>query len=68
MTHKESRNLIAEYERNGFRVEKGGRHWKVFDGPRLVTVFSNSKCNGRADQNSKATLRRLVRQRQTVTA
>jgi hypothetical protein len=68
MTQKDQRNLIAEYQHHGFQVVMGGRHWKVYDGPRLVMVFSGSQCGGRADHNAKATLRRVIRHRHAVAA
>jgi hypothetical protein len=68
VSQKEAKDLIAEYERHGFRVEKT-RHWKVYSPEgHLVTVFSGSQCGGRGSQNAKAALRRLVRQHQAVAA
>jgi hypothetical protein len=67
MTQKETREIVAEYERHGFRIEKN-KHIKVYDGPRLVTVLSGSRCGGWGSQNAKVSLKLLVRQRQAVAA
>ena len=68
MINKDVRDILAEYKSHGFRVERGSRHHKVFDGPRLVTVLSGSKCGGRAEANARAALRRAIRQRQAQAA
>jgi hypothetical protein len=66
--NKDLLNILAEYTSHGFRVERGGRHHKIFDGQRLVTVLSGSKCGGRAERNAHAALRRALRQRQVQAA
>jgi hypothetical protein len=62
MSKKEVREIAAEYVRYGYRIEHT-RHWKVYDGPRLVAVLPSSPCRSRADANARAQLRRVVRQR-----
>src|SRR6266851_4459413 len=46
---KDIRDILAEYTSHGFRSERGGRHHKIFGGPRLVTVISGTQCRGRAE-------------------
>jgi hypothetical protein len=59
---KDTKAIVAEYERHGFRVVKAA-HVKVYDGSRLVAVLSGSHCEGRGDRNARAALRRAIRQR-----
>ena len=41
--HKEVKTILKAAERAGGRIAKSGSgHWKVYDGPRLVTVISSS--------------------------
>ncbi len=67
MTAKEARQMVAEYERHGYTAIEAD-HWKIYDGPRLVTTLSKSKCRGRADQNARMALKRAIRARRAATA
>lgn len=54
----EWKNLRDQLKRQGFRLEKD-KHWKVFQGDRLVSVMPGSPGRGRALRNQKAQLRRI---------
>lgn len=64
--------IKAQYKNAGFYLEQAKRsgHWKVYDKPpgqpnrRLMTTLALTPSDWRNQRNSKATLRRLVREQQ----
>jgi hypothetical protein len=48
-----------------WRVEAGSRHYKLFVGPQLAAIFPKGgrhfESSGRADKNTLAQLRRIIR-------
>jgi hypothetical protein len=53
----EWKKLRDQLKQQGYRLEKD-KHWKVFQGNRLVSVMPGSPGRGRAFLNQKAQLRR----------
>lgn len=59
MSRKEIAEILAELDRQGFEVKRGGSgHWKVYDAAHLVATLPSTPSDHRSLRNTLAVLRR----------
>ena len=53
---------LRDLKKQGFTVTLGGKgHWKIYDGPRLITTHAASAGGHRGLKNLQACIRRYLR-------
>lgn len=53
---------LRDLEKSGFTLKMGGKgHWKIYDGPRLVTTHAATSGGHRGLKNLQGTIRRYLR-------